>query len=376
MKSKIYLGVFVVSMTLLLAACSATTDNDKKAKLEKLRTEQNRLSSEIKKLETELAKENPSKETVKAKDVSVTDLAPRVFNHYIQTQGSIYSKDNILVSAKSAGIITQVFVVEGDLVSKGQTLAQVDNSLLQRSVEEVKSGLELAKTVFERQKNLWDQKIGTEVQYLQAKNNKESLEKRLATLSEQVDMSRIKSPIDGTVDEVRLRVGENIAPGIPALRVVSSHNLRVKASLSESFVATVKKGNLAHVSFPDLKKEMDAKVTFVGRTIDPLSRTFDVEIDLPSQTDLRPNMTAVIKVIFKSASNALVVPVNIIQSINNQSVLYVAETTGDKTVARRKVVEIDGVYDNQAQVIKGLSPGDRVITVGYQGLNDGDLIKI
>ncbi len=376
MKSKIYVSGFALSLTLLLAGCSATTDTDKKAKLEKLKTENARISNEIKKLEGELAKESPGAQAVKSKEVSITEMAPRVFNHYVQTQGSIYSKDNILVSAKAPGVITQVFVMEGDWVSKGQTLAQIDNSLLQRNVEEVKSGLELAKTVFDRQKNLWDQKIGTEVQYLQAKNNKENLEKRLATLNEQLDMSRIKSPIDGTVDEVRLRVGENIAPGIPAVRVVSSNNLRIKANLSESFSSTVKKGNLAHVSFPDLKKEMDAKVTFVGRTIDPLSRTFDVEIELPSQSDLRPNMTAVIKVIFKSSANALVVPVNIIQSINDQSVIYVAETTGDKTVARRKVIEIDGVYDNQAQVIKGLSPGDRVITVGYQGLNDGDLIKI
>jgi multidrug resistance efflux pump len=158
-------------------------------------------------------------------------------------------------------------------------MAQIDNSLFQRNIEEVKSSLELAKTVYDRQKNLWDQKIGTEVQYLQAKNNKENLEKRLATINEQYDMTRIKSPITGTVDDVRLRVGENIAPGMPAIRVVSVENLKVIANFSESFVATVKKGNKVLVSFPDLNKEVVAKVTFVGRTIDPLSRTF---IDRPA----------------------------------------------------------------------------------------------
>ncbi len=368
--------VSVLVVGLILASCSATTDNNKKTRLDKLKTEHTKLSDEIRKLEGELSKENPNTEIVKAKEVAITELKTRVFDHYVQTQGSIYSKDNILVSAKSAGVITQVFVVEGDRITKGQSLAQIDNSLLLRNMEEVKSASDLAKTVFERQQNLWDQKIGTEVQYLQARNNKENLDKRLATLNEQFEMTRIKSPIDGTVDEIRLRVGENIAPGMPAVRVVSSNNLRVKASFSESYVATIKKGNRVRVSFPDLNREMDAKVTFVGRTIDPLSRTFEVEIDLASQADLRPNMTALIKVIFQSSPSALVVPVNVIQSINNQSVVYVAETTGEKTVARRKVIEIDGVYDNLAQVIKGLSIGDRVITVGYQGLNDGESIKL
>ncbi len=377
MKSNYSLPILSVLVTgLILASCSASTDNDKKTRLDKLKTEHVKLLDEIRKLEGDLAKENPGLHTVKSKEVSITELKAQIFDHYVQTQGSIYSKDNILVSAKSMGVITQVFVVEGDRVFKGQALAQIDNSLLQRNIEEVKSASELAKTVFERQKNLWDQKIGTEVQYLQAKNNKENLEKRVATLHEQFEMTRIKSPIDGTVDEIRLRVGENIAPGIPAVRVVSSNNLKVKANFSESYVSTVKKGNRVRVSFPDLNREVDAKVTFVGRTIDPLSRTFDVEIDLASQADLRPNMTALIKVVFQSAPAALVVPVNIIQSINGETVVYIAETTGDKTVARRKVIEIDGVYDNLAQVIKGLSAGDRIITVGYQGLNDGELIKI
>jgi membrane fusion protein, multidrug efflux system len=152
--------------------------------------------------------------------------------------------------------------------------------------------------------------------------------------------------------------------------------LKVIANFSESFVATVKKGNKVLVSFPDLKKEIEAKVTFVGRSIDPLSRTFPIEINLPSQADLRPNMTAIIKVIFESYPKALVIPVNVIQAINNESIVYVAETKGDKTVARKKVITTNGVYDNLAQVTNGLSPGDKLITTGYQGLNDGEAIKI
>jgi RND family efflux transporter MFP subunit len=361
----------------ILAACSATTpENDKKSRLEKLKTEQASLSKEIQKLEQEIAKENPEAETaVKTKDVSVAELAERKFDHYVQTQGSVEAEDNILVSAKSPGVVTSVYVTEGQQVSKGQTLAQIDNSVIVRNIEGMKSQLELANTVYERQKNLWDQKIGTEVQYLQAKTNKEGLEKQLASLYEQNEMTRIKSPISGVVDEVAIKIGENIAPGMPAVRVVNMSNLKLVANISEAFVTNVKKGNKALVFIPELKKELEAKVTFVGRTIDPLSRTFTVEVKLSSQADLRPNMTGTLKVVFHTEPSAITVPVNVVQTINNEKVVYVAETKGKQTVARKRVVTVEGVYDNLAQV-KGLKAGEKVITFGYQGLNDGEFIKI
>jgi RND family efflux transporter MFP subunit len=266
-------------------------------------------------------------------------------------------------------------VKEGQQVSKGQVLAQIDNSIIMRSIEAQKSQLELAKTVFERQKNLWDQKIGTEVQYLQAKTNKESLEKQLESLNEQNDMMRIKAPISGTVDNVSIKIGENIAPGMPAVRVVNTSDLKLVANVSEAYVTNIKKGNSAVISIPELKKEITAKVTFVGKTIDPLSRTFPVEIKLPDDGDLRPNMTGILKVIFHTEPSTIVVPVNVVQELNKEKIVFIAETDGKQTVARKKVVTVEGVYDNLAQV-KGLNAGDKVITFGYQGLNDGQVIKI
>jgi RND family efflux transporter MFP subunit len=239
----------------------------------------------------------------------------------------------------------------------------------------MKSQLELANTVYERQKNLWDQKIGTEVQFLQAKTNKESLEKQLAALQEQNEMTRIKSPISGTVDDVNVKVGENISPGMPAARIVNSNDLKLVAKISEAYVSLVQKGNTVRINVPELKKDIEAKVTFVGRNIDPLSRTFTIEVDLKSKPELRPNMTAIVKVIFNTAKDALVVPVNVVQTLNNEKVVYVAEKKGKDVVAKKKVVTVEGVYNNQAQV-KGLEPGDQVITFGYQGLNDGEVIKI
>src|SRR6266850_1190402 len=358
----------------LLAGCSAASP-DKKTQLENLKSDAAKLNQQIQKLESEISSES-GPEPVKSKEVVVVSLKQRKFDHYVQTQGSVESIENIQVSSKTPGIVTQVFVVEGEMVSKGQILGQVDNSLILRGIEELKSSIELANTVYERQKNLWDQKIGTEVQYLQAKNTKENLERRLGSMNEQNDMTRIKSPINGVVDEVTVRVGQNIAPGMPAARVVNNQDLKVKANVSEAYVSQIKKGNRAIVTIPDLKKDIEAVVSFVGRNINGLSRTFVVEVRLPSSADLRPNMSTVLRIVFESSNNALVVPVNVVQDINGQKVVYTADTSGKIAVAHRNVVEVVGVYDNGAEIKSGLKPGDQVITVGYQGLNDGEFIKL
>ena len=376
MKTNIYstiLGAVVIAS--LLTGCGGGESADKKAELDKLKKEQAEISQKIQKLEVELAKTNPDSTKVKSKEVGVQEVASRKFDHYVKTQGAVESEENIEVSSKSMGIITQVFAKEGEMVTKGQTLAQVDNSLVVRGIDELKSSLELANTVYDRQKNLWDQKIGTEVQYLQAKNTRENLERRLASLNEQNDMTRIKSPISGVVDEVSIKAGQNIAPGMPAVRVVNNKDLKIKANVSEAYSSSIKKGNKVFVFFPDIKKEMEAKVTFVGRNIDQLSRTFAVEINLPSNPDLRPNMTAVIKVVYDSYPTAIVVPVNVVQDLNGEKIIYVLDASGKNAVARKRVVTVDGVYDNLAQV-KGLSIGEKIITVGYQGLSDGQFIKI
>jgi membrane fusion protein, multidrug efflux system len=378
MKSIIYtrLAAFFTVAALLGACSAAAPENDKKARLETLKKEQSDLAKEIKTLEEQIAKENPDAESnVKAKEVNITKLEPKNFDHYVQTQGHIESENNILVSAKSMGVIEEVYVQEGQQVSKGQVIARIDNSVISRSIESMKSQLELANTVYERQKNLWNQKIGTEVQYLQAKTNKESMEKQIASLQEQSEMTRIKAPIAGTVDEIHVKVGENIAPGMPAARVVNSNDLKLVASISEAYISSVKKGNKVIINVPELKKEIIGTVAFVSKNIDAMSRTFNVEVNLKSQPELRPNMTATVKVVFTTAEDAIVVPINVIQTLNNEKIVYVAEQKGKQVVARKRKVTVDGVYNNQAQV-QGLKGGDQLITFGYQGLNDGEVIKI
>ncbi|HZY79500.1 MAG TPA: efflux RND transporter periplasmic adaptor subunit [Cyclobacteriaceae bacterium] len=377
MKTRIYTNVIgALAIAAVIASCSSA-EKDKETRLKELKEEQTKISKEIATLEKEIAAEKPEGDPskVKAKEVVVTDLQARTFEHYVKTQGAVESEQNIQVSAKTMGVITQVNVREGEMVNAGQTLAQIDNSLIVRGIEEIKSQLELANTVYDRQKNLWDQKIGTEVQFLQAKSQKEGLERRLASMQEQNEMTRIKAPVAGVVDAVDVKVGQNIAPGVPAARVVNNSDLKITARISEAYSNQLSKGDKIVVTFPDINKTINSKLTFVARNIDPLSRTFTVEADLPSEKELRPNMTAVVRVVFESVPSAIVVPINVIQNINNEKVVYVAEQKGDQTIARKKVVTIDGVYDNQAQV-KGLSVGDKLITTGFQGLTDGDFIKI
>lgn len=364
----IFASVFT---SVLLLSCG---EADKTAKLAELKKQHSELTKQISELEKELAGTGAVAEG-KSKEVVAVELKPRAFDHYVKTQGYVEAEDNILVSARGMGVITQVLAKEGQEVVKGQVLAQIDNSLIARNVEGLKSQLELATSVFERQKNLWEQKIGTEVQYLQSKTNKESLEKQLAALQEQYDQARIKSPINGIVDQINVKVGENISPGMPAARVINNSKLKVVANVSEAYITQVKKGDKVLINLPDLKKNVETTVTFTGRNIDPLSRTFVLETELPSSAEFRPNMTALIRVIYDSFSSVLVVPVNTVQDIKGERIVFIAETNGSQTVARKKVVTVDGVFDGLAQV-KGLAAGDRVITAGFQGLTDGQILKV
>jgi membrane fusion protein (multidrug efflux system) len=375
MKSNIILRFAVVFVAgSILAACSATSSDDKGKQLENLKKQQADITKQIAALEKEMPADTTIK--VKAKEVSITEVAIRKFDHYVQTQGLVDAEDNVTVSPKTPGLTTRVYVQEGQAVKKGQILAQLDNAMILRNIEGLKSQVDLAKSVFERQQNLWNQKIGTEVQYLQAKANKENLEKQYASLEEQNDMTRIKAPITGTVDEVNAKEGEMASPQMPAFRVVNTSNLKLTAKVSEAYVTNIKKGNKAIVTIPELNKDVEARVTFVGRTIDPLSRTFNVEVKLPSHEDLRPNMTGVIKVVYFTEASAITVPVNVVQTMNNEKVVLVAEQDGKNLVARKRAVSVIGVFDNLAQIKSGINAGDKIITFGYQGLSDGEVVKM
>jgi membrane fusion protein, multidrug efflux system len=362
----------------ILAACSGEKKEGlegKKEELTKLKTEQAATAEKIKTLEKEIAKLDPKKAAeAKVKPVSVATLNPETFKRYVELQGTVDAKSSVLVSPKSAGAITAMYVKEGDRVSVGTVIGKIDDSILRESIEEVKTQLILINTLYEKQKNLWDQKIGTELQYLQAKNNKEAVEKKLVTLNTQLSQSKIVSPMAGVVDQVISKVGEMASPGMGVVRVVNLSNLKVSAKVSDTYAASVKQGDEVIVKFPDLKKDLKARISFVGTTVDPLSRTFTIEANLPSVKDIKPNMMAQIQINDATAKNALVIDQNFIQSTENGQVVYVAATEGNKKVAKARPIKTGLSYNGKVEILEGLSAGDQLITLGYQEVSDGQTI--
>lgn len=248
----------IASTILLIAACGGGNSLDaKKAELEKLKAQQAELSSQIKTLEEEIVAIGDTSKSgnEKTKFVKSIALAPAQFEHYIDVQGRVDGDQNTMISARAMGPVTKIYVKSGANVKKDQVLAELDAEIVKRQIDDLKINLNFATDVYNKQKALWEKEVGTEVQYLSAKNNKESLEQKLATLNEQLDMYKIKSPINGTVDEVMIKIGANVAPGVPCFRVVNFSELKAKADVAETYASQIKEGNEVMLIFPDLNQK-------------------------------------------------------------------------------------------------------------------------
>lgn len=359
-------------ITVILAACGGGGGN-KAEELQKLKQEKVTLDAKITALEKELKTGDSS---VKMKTVTVAAIENSTFEHYIDIQGSVDAKENVDATAQIPGIIRAIYVKVGQAVSKGQALAQVDDQVLRSSLAELQTQLDLANILFQKQANLWKQQIGSEVQYLSAKNQKEALERSMATMKDQLAQTRIVAPISGTIDAVIAKVGDNAAPGVPAFRVVNSNNLRVIANVAESFAGKVKTGAEVLLTFPDINKEQRTRIGFASKTIDPVSRTIRVEIPLKSTAELNPNMIAQLRIIDYRAKDAVVVPVSVIQYSLGKPYVLTVKGSGNKLQAVRNSIEIGRTYNDKAEIKSGLQAGDRIITSGFQGVNDNDFVKL
>ncbi|MCE7063403.1 efflux RND transporter periplasmic adaptor subunit [Dyadobacter sp. CY343] len=371
--------LLIGALATILASCGGEKKNDlagKKEELAKLKTEQAEKEKQIKALESEITKLDPKKAAeARIKPVSIDTLKAETFRHFVELQGTVDAKNNVMVTPKAGGVVVAMNVKEGDYVKAGTTIGKIDNSLLQESVEELKTQMSLANTIYEKQKNLWDQKIGTEIQFLQAKNNKESLERRMSTLNAQLSQTNIVSPMAGVVDMVNVKVGETASPGMGVVRIVNLSNLKVSAKVSDTYAASVKKGDEVIVKFPDLKKEYKARVSFVSTAVDPLSRTFTIEANLPSNKDIKPNMMANVQINDAISKNALAIDQNYVQSTEKGNVVYVAVTEGNKKIARAREVKTGLSYNGKIEILSGLTAGDQLITLGYQEVSDGQPIS-
>jgi RND family efflux transporter MFP subunit len=372
-----FFGITITILALLVAACASdpkTTDNV--AALDALKKQQTEIKAKIDALEAEIAKANPEAANKNAKDVAVTEIKTENFVSYIEVQGMVDARQNIDVSAKAPGTVTQILVKQGSVVRQGQLLATMDDEIVRKGLTELQTQITFANQLFDKQKALWEQNIGTEVQYLTAKNQKEALEQRMESLKEQQDMMRLRAPISGTVDMVNIKLGQMVAPGMPAIKVVNLSDMRIVSDLAENYIGQVKAGNPVMVSAGG--GEVPMKIDYVGKVINPINRTFTAEISLKgNQTFFKPNMTTSLKIADYNKANAITIPVNLLQTDGTQQYVLVAETTdnGKTHTAAQRNITTGKSYNGKIVVETGLNPGDKIITVGQGELINGQAIK-
>ncbi len=367
MRTKHFL-IPVLAMGFLLSCHSSATDP--KTELAALKKQREELNTKIAAIETALSMSDTIMKT-KIQMVSVAPVKPGIFRNYVEIQGRIDADDNISLSPQMPGSVTRILVKVGDEVTQGQLLAEIDNKVIIQGIAELQNAQELANTMYEKQKNLWDQKIGTEVQYLQAKNQKESVEKKMASLQTQLELSRLKSPINGTVDAVDIRLGQMAAPGMQAIRVVNFDNLKVKGEVSEAFAGKIKRGDPVDIVFPDMGDSITGKIDFAAKVINQLNRTFTVQVNLDRNKDYHPNMIAILKIVDYVNPKAIVVPVNTIQHAEEGDFVVIAENNKAKKVK----VKTGHSYNGNVEITEGLKEGDKVILKGFQELNEGEEVK-
>ncbi len=368
------------------------TLNDKKAELAKLQQQKLSTEEKIKALEASIAKSDTTAASTKVKLVAVTPVSISKFEHFIDLQAKVDAENISYISPSGmAGQVKAVYVQQGQAVKKGQLLLKLDDRIQQQGIVAarqqlggIKAQLSLARSVYERQKNLWDKGIGTEVQLLNAKTNVEGLESQLRGATEQVQLavvqantSNVYSDVSGIADVVNIRVGETFtgmtAAG-PQIKIVNNSNLKVVSVVPENYISRLKKGTPVVVAVNDLNKTYNTSISLISQSIDATMRGFIAEAKIPSDPQLKPNQTAVMKIKDYTTDNALVIPVNVLQADESGKYVYIMELLNGKNVARKHPVNIGEVYADKVEIKTGLKAGDQLVTEGYQSLYDGQLI--
>jgi RND family efflux transporter MFP subunit len=330
------------------------------------------LQAEITKIEEALATLDVKKEEAL---VSVLTVKDTVFNHYIDIQGSVDTKENILVQPEFSGTLTSLTVKAGQRVSKGQILGRVDDAGMSQQLASAENQYNLAKTTFERQKNLWDKKIGSEIQYLQAQTQMVSAQKAVAQIKAQLAKTVIRAPFTGTIDEVFVEKGEVVAPSPQGLmRIVNLSNMYVSTTVPETYIGKLKVGDQVDVFLTSLNKTYKGKVRQVGNFINPNNRSFGIEVGLPNPDNLlRPNQVAKLKIIDYTNKKAVVVPTNVVQEDGegNKFIFTVTGSNGKTGTAKKAIVTVGKSSDNVTEILSGLSANDIIVTEGVNNISEG-----
>lgn len=364
--------ISVICLSILIGCGEKVNELDqKKETLKGLKQQMGDLKSQISTLEKEIALADTSFEGGIV--VQTQKLQSANFTHYISQPGVVSSKENVLVSIEMGGMVVSRLVEEGRWVNKGEAIIQLDASIMSNQVEDLRQSTELAKTTYERQDNLWKQSIGSEMQYLQAKNQYVSLQKKLAAMEAQLDKLELVAPISGRLDEIFINVGEFAAPTMPAFRIVNSKKLQVEVDVAERYSAIIKKGDKVNISLNSLGIYTEEKVSFVGQVINPQNRTFKVKINLYNNSgSIKPNAVASVQLQDFNQDEAMVLPSACIKKDMRGSFVFVAE--GNKAV--KKYVETGLSQDDKTHILSGLDFGQEVIVVGYDGVANGSTIDI
>jgi RND family efflux transporter MFP subunit len=370
-------NILKILVVLLLVSCGGNSTEALKKKIDGTKSEIAKLETQLANLQKELAAVSDSSATnIDVQLVAVKEVKVEHFAHYIEVQGALDGDNNVAVFPEAPGVIEEIYVKVGQHVNKGQLMARMNDAAAREQIKGLESGLELATTVYEKQKSLWDQNIGSEVQYLQAKNTKETLESQLASAKKQLDMMQVKSPINGTIEESQLKIGQMAAPQYPAFRVVNFGQLKVITDVAEAYAAKIKTGDEIIVYLPDIKKEYRGQVNFASKFINQVNRTFRVEAILKeSDPNMKANMVAVLKITDYETDNAIILPMNFVQNDQNSAFVYVAEKSGKDNKAIKRKVTTGQVYNGLAEITDGLKPGDNIITQGYLDVEEGEYIR-
>lgn len=335
------------------------------------------ISAQLKQLEAKIKELDPQE---KIPLITTFTVKENVFNHFVELQGSVSTKQNLVIMAEYGGVLRQVYVKEGQKVSKGQTLARIDDGGLSQQLAQLKIQSDLAKTTFERQERLWNQKIGSEIQYLQAKSSYEAQQQAVNQLEQQLAKAIVRAPFSGTIDDVITEQGSNVAPGQSQLfRIVNLDDMYIETDVPERYVSNIVPGKEVKVDFPILGKTMDAKVRQAGNFINPANRTFKIEVSVPNKDKtIKPNLTAKLKINDYTNEKAILIPQSIIsENAKGQQYVYTTSDKKDnKAKAKRVFIETGKTQGDNIEVLSGLGNGNEIVNEGARSVKDGQDVKI
>ncbi len=387
MNIRLYLFLIGLATLLMTSGCQSPDEpasaeskslSELKASLSEKQARQRELEQEIQDLTSRIAELDPTVQSRQAQRVTVYEVKDTVFEQYITAQGLLEADEVIQVNAETSGRLINLHIEEGDYVSKGDLVAELDLEQLNKQMAELQTSYELAKDIYERQKRLWDQNIGSEIQYLQTKNEKERIEKSIESLEFQLTKAKVYAPLSGIVDEVSILEGEMVSPGAPIAVILDVRQFVATADLAENHLGSVNLGDWVTVYFPALNAETRGKISYIGNTIDKANRTFRIEVNVNRIVkNLKPNMLVEIQVTVNSIENVLTVPLNLIQQeINGREFLMVVEQSNGQPVARKRYISKSETNDEVTVIREGLRPGEEVIEVGGRSVSDGTPLEI